>query len=289
MNETSHEIQIWLAKATQGLPSKTQQMAQTELVDHYLQALDDFLQDGQTQSEAQQAAIQRLGDPETTRRAWCQVYPSRQRYLLAILASQVFSGLIIVRALLLPFLTAHHLVGFFAFVLMLIQPPIVLYLLKTLQRDLPRPYVLEGSVRILTWATAIWCLTFLINAALDDVALPWWIVLALNAAFLGALVVVCGALIRFGLNHALASTRPRAIGKVLQGLFVSGAALIGLLVLDAILLQSQRVLDNPGLAAQLQNGVNLVGLILAALYSILCACLTWVFCRAVVSIEAVQP
>ncbi|MBN1201689.1 MAG: hypothetical protein JXJ20_07535 [Anaerolineae bacterium] len=77
----------WLDRAADGLPSQQAAAVRAELAAHVEDAVDDLVRQGVPQAEAQQRALAALGDPQPVAHGFNDIYRGRRHYLAAMLAS----------------------------------------------------------------------------------------------------------------------------------------------------------------------------------------------------------
>jgi hypothetical protein len=79
----------WLATATDNLPAHVTQIVAPEFENHYLDALEELLEDGLSQGEAHIQALANLGKAETVSRCLKDVHLGRRHYKAAAVASML--------------------------------------------------------------------------------------------------------------------------------------------------------------------------------------------------------
>jgi hypothetical protein len=82
-------FQQWLSTATESLPTHIVQIVSSEFENHYLDAIDDLLEEGLPQEEAQTQALASLGQAKTVSRCLKDVHLGRRHYKFAAIASML--------------------------------------------------------------------------------------------------------------------------------------------------------------------------------------------------------
>jgi hypothetical protein len=80
---TSPELARWLKTATRGLPASASARLQAELTDHYWDAYDFALEEGQDDTSARRLALESLGSARAISDEYQQTYHTRRRYRIA--------------------------------------------------------------------------------------------------------------------------------------------------------------------------------------------------------------
>ena len=100
----SDELTHWLEIATAKLRPQHARRVSAEVEAHFHDAVGDYLSQGKTQREAEQAAIADLGDPQATARALRRTYHTRratlQRFTLRLFAGRLNLGNLLLLVLL---------------------------------------------------------------------------------------------------------------------------------------------------------------------------------------------
>src|SRR5690349_20478008 len=84
------EFERWLKRATKRLPSETAEIVREELTAHFEDAVADYLAEGKTPQEAQQAALLALGDEGEISDGFQQTHFAGRRYLIAAAIGMVY-------------------------------------------------------------------------------------------------------------------------------------------------------------------------------------------------------
>lgn len=79
----------WLSTATESLPTHIIQIVSSEFENHYLDAIDDLLEEGLSQEEAQTQALASLGQAKAVSRCLKDVHLGRRHYKFAAVASML--------------------------------------------------------------------------------------------------------------------------------------------------------------------------------------------------------
>lgn len=125
---TSPDLARWLKTATRGLPASASARLQTELTDHYLDAYEFALEEGQDEGAARRFALESLGSAHDIAEEYQQTYHTRRRYRLAAALGMAYP---ILYGLSIAF--NESLAGHVAFNLALFLPLLyVVYAFKTL-------------------------------------------------------------------------------------------------------------------------------------------------------------
>lgn len=109
MVDQKQDLSRWLETATKGLPVKASEIVRTEIEAHYADAVEAYLAQGETPTQAHLAAMADLGDVQATGRALRDTHLAERRYVRAAIVSMLwplyypFLFLILVPMLHLPF------------------------------------------------------------------------------------------------------------------------------------------------------------------------------------------
>lgn len=82
-------FQQWLSTATESLPTHIIQIVSSEFENHYLDAIDDLVEEGLAQEEAQTQALTSLGQAKAVSRCLKDVHLGRRHYKFAAIASML--------------------------------------------------------------------------------------------------------------------------------------------------------------------------------------------------------
>lgn len=134
----------WLSIATDSLPEQVIQIVVPEFENHYLDAIDDLLEEGLSPKEAQIQVLTNLGQAETISRCLKDVHLGRRQYKVAAVASL----LILVVLLFSPVFVENFLAG---------RPVTVqaVYILTGVVLAALTAYVLNTTRRLLIWRFAL--------------------------------------------------------------------------------------------------------------------------------------
>ena len=77
-----HELDGWLAQATQGFSDETRQRIREEIEDHYLSGVSHYQARGKSEEEAHRSALAELGNRRDARRAFHDTYASKRNYMV---------------------------------------------------------------------------------------------------------------------------------------------------------------------------------------------------------------
>ncbi|MAT96304.1 MAG: hypothetical protein CL608_04105 [Anaerolineaceae bacterium] len=137
-------FQQWLSTATHSLPDHVIQIVGPEFENHYLDAIDDLLEEGLAQEEAQTQALASLGQAKTVSRCLKDVHLGRRQYKVAAVASM----LILLVMLFFPVFIDSFLAG---------NPvsKLVGHVLTGLLLAVLTAYVLNTMRRLLSWRFAL--------------------------------------------------------------------------------------------------------------------------------------
>ncbi len=145
----------WLSTATDSLPEHIIQIVAPEFENHYLDALDDLLEEGLSEAEAQIQGLANLGQAETISRCLKDVHLGRRHYKIAAVASL----LILVVLLFFPVLVESFLAG----------SPVAVqagHILTGVVLAALTAYVLNTTRRLLIWRFALQKLDRLFKVAI---------------------------------------------------------------------------------------------------------------------------
>ena len=267
-------FEAWIKEATQNLPAVARQRLREEMTAHFHDALAAYRDSGQTAFEAERAALQELGDPQLTAAQLSRIYMSQRNYHKAIAVSQLFTVLVLVRTSLQHLAWAQPIIAVSGFLLLVTQPICLWYLLHTLQRHVQQRYRLRQPMLIITLSTLTLVLTLILSGIFEDIWLPNALTILLSISVLAAMMGLCFGLLRLGWELG----KMQALGRI--SLPVCAMLITGAVILFSVLLLAVFNLNHRQYT-WLVPLVDVLGALGILVYTILCACFSWIFIHAV--------
>ena len=177
----------WLATATDSLPSHIVQIVAAEFKNHYLDAVDELLEEGLPEEEAQVQSLANLGKAETISRCLKDVHLGRRHYKAAAVASLlILAVLIFLPAFIDHFLTANSVARQVGQTFTgLLLAALTAYVLNTVRRLLIWRFALQKLDKLFKIAIAgylLWLAADIVSLALYNAPLYIGSLRALNEA-----------------------------------------------------------------------------------------------------------
>ena len=183
----SAPFQQWLSTATENLPARVIQIVSSEFENHYLDAIDDLLEEGLAHEEAQTQALASLGQAKAVSRCLKDVHLGRRHYKVAAVASMlILAVLLFFPAFIGSFLAGNPVAEQVGHVLTgLLLAMLTAYVLNTLRRLLIWRFALQKLDRFFKIAIAgylLWLTADIVSLILYNAPLYIGSLRALNEA-----------------------------------------------------------------------------------------------------------